>query len=287
MITPEKPGVAPVGGKWAQTLLAASLAATNFQTPEMTRTIENARKQMLEAMTPSFQNSLASAHRTAAEFYGTPGTSSTPAVYGPDGPPENSVKQLLRFRWIEHVGNNKGLRLTALGKALLKAALLDSGVTDTDVLMLAAQDTLAWGKLLGHISELGDCLIVDPYLKAPELSQIIEHTTAARILVGPGLRNAELIELRVLLGTNSRRDIEIRQAPPRTLHDRYFINDDVVHLIGASMNNIGGTTTTMLVPLPDDPATLIRNASKEWWDVSVPLAPSTNDEGTSSDNAPD
>ncbi len=80
------------------------------------------------------------------------------------------------------------MRLTGLGKALLKAALLDSGVSDTDVLVLAAQDTLAWGKLLGHISGLEACLIVDPYLKAPELSQIIEHTTAARILVGPNLK---------------------------------------------------------------------------------------------------
>lgn len=105
--------------------------------------------------------------------------------------------------------------------------------------------------------------------------------------MGPNLKKNELIELRVLLAGNSRRDIEIRIASPRTLHDRYLINDDVVHLIGASMNNIGGTTTTILVPLPDGPATQIRNTSKEWWDASEPLAPSTNDADKSSDNVPD
>lgn len=175
MITPENPGVASVPNKLTQALLAASLAATNFQTPEMTRTLKNARKKMIGGLTPSVQSSIANAHRTATEFYGIPGTS---ARYGPDGPPEDSVKQLLRFRWIEHVGKGKGLNLTGLGKALLKAALLDSGVGDTDVLVLAAQDAFAWGKLLGHISGLEDCLIVDSYLKEPELSQIIEHTTA-------------------------------------------------------------------------------------------------------------
>lgn len=143
------------------------------------------------------------------------------------------------------------------------------------------------GKLLGHISELADCLIVDPYLKAPELSQIIEHTAAARILVGPGLRPKELVELRVLLAGNSGRDIEIRIAPAGTLHDRYLINEEVVHLIGASMNNIGGTTTTMLVPLPEGPASLIRTTSEEWWELSEPLVPSSNDQDKSGEDGTD
>lgn len=146
LIQPAKAGVAPVPGTMSSAWAANALAATNFQTPEMLRTMETVRKQMADTWANSgLLSSFAGLQRATVDFYGTPGTPGTPAVYGPDGAPEDSVKQLRRFRWIERVGNGKGLKLTSLGRALLKAALLDVGVSDTDVLVLAAQDDLAWG----------------------------------------------------------------------------------------------------------------------------------------------
>lgn len=280
LIAPATPGTPATPG-----LTNLGVFAGSQQMSQVTQLTEQISEQMRQRMMPVFAESMKGFHTSSGimrQLYGTPGTPGTPARYAPDGPPENSVEQLLRFRWIE-ADAEEGLALTPLGRALLRADLLEStGGSDTDILVLNADDPLAWGKLLGRIGEQDECYIVDPYLKAPELAQIIKYTSTARVLVGPYLKKAELTELLVLLATPGHEHIEVRQAPRQTIHDRYIIGETEMHLIGASMNNIGGTTTTILVPIPESAALALREQAKTWWEMSkllAPAEPSTRTEG--------
>ncbi|SDD24612.1 hypothetical protein SAMN05444580_103414 [Rhodococcus tukisamuensis] len=187
------------------------------------------------------------------------------------------MKQLRRLGWLTKKAD-KGMSLTPLGLALLRAHEMEvSGNDDLQPLVLDAGDALAWGRLLGAIGEQGECLIIDPYLHAPELMQIVEFTQTARVLVGPNLKPREVIELRVLISTPGYQHVELRQAPKRTIHDRYVIGPDKVHLIGGSMGNIGRTTTTILVPLEqDDIKAAIRSRAEEWWAESNTLEPKSS-----------
>lgn len=204
-------------------------------------------------------------------FNGTPGTPARPAKYGPSGPPENVVKQMRRFGWV-HRNDTKGLSVSRLGRALYESDMAEqSGSVESGFMVLEAGDELAWGRLVGHIAELDDVLIVDPYLRAEQLSQLREHTSVAKVLIGPNLGNADITALKVLAATPNYEDIEIRQAPRGTLHDRYVIDAISVRLIGASLNGIGGLTTTMVVPLPEEPAALIRKHADEWWEKSTSI----------------
>ena len=221
------------------------------------------------ALTPKFDPRVAMS--VLSTFRGLVGT---PAVYEPDGPREGFVEHLLRLEWIES-NNFGGLALTGLGRALLRSAHLTSeDQEDLTTVVLGSEDPLAYGKLLGHIAESGEALVVDPYLRADQLLPLLVHTNCMQLLIGSGLKSSDLTELKVLLNTwTGRPGVELRQAPRGVLHDRYIVGDLGVHMIGASLNGVAaGSTTTVLVPLPDAAADGIRLRCDEWWAEAETLA---------------
>jgi hypothetical protein len=196
-----------------------------------------------------------------------------PAEYEPDDPPEHTVEHLLRLRWLRSNESGSGLKVTPLGRALYDSDVLDrlGYGDDKEVIVLGAGEEFAWGKLVSHISELGECLVIDPYLRNEQLTTLKTHTTMTRALIGSGRSTADCVALKVTLGALGYEHIELRQAPPKTLHDRYVISADAVYMMGGSLNGVGAATTTTLMPLTGEPALRIRQLAEEWWEKSVDL----------------
>lgn len=201
----------------------------------------------------------------AAEYEVIPGRPGRPARYGPDKPAEKFLAHLRRLGWIER-DKKGGHGVTRLGHALLRAeAAADSGDQDAAVMVLAAEDELAYGRVLGVISECGKALIVDGYLDAGELVHILKDSNASRFLVGSKLGSRRLTELAMQVRlTPSGADGVVRELRCGDFHDRYLIGDDKVYGLGSSLNGVGKHLTT-LVLLPDVAAQIVRTEAERWW----------------------
>lgn len=200
------------------------------------------------------------------EYETIPGKPGKAAVYGQDKPPEKFLAHLRRLEWIERDAKG-GYGVTLLGHALLRAeASSELGDDDSSVMVLAADDELAYGRVMGVISECGDAFIMDAYLGTEEMINITKHSNASRFLVGDKLPKNRLTELAVLIeltpvesGGAAR---ELRQA---AFHDRWVVGDHKVYGLGASINGVGGKSMTTLIEMPDAAARFIRDAAEALW----------------------
>lgn len=217
---------------------------------------------------------LASAFATpGAEYKTIPGKPGKPAVYGPDKPAEKFLAHLRRLGWIER-DTKGGYGVTLLGHALLRSeAASELGEDGPSVMVLAADDELAYGRVLGVIAECGNAFIMDAYLGTEELINVLKHTSASRFLVGDRLPRNRLTELAVLIELTppgpSGATRELRQA---AFHDRWVVGDHKLYGLGASINGIGGKSMTTLVEMPDLAARSIRAAADELWAKATSVA---------------
>lgn len=222
------------------------------------------------------------------EYETIPGKAGKAAVYGRDKQPEKFLAHLRRLEWVER-GAKGGYGVTLLGHALLRAeASSELGDDDSSVMVLAADDELAYGRVMGVISECGDAFIMDAYLGTEEMINILKHSGASRFLVGDKLQKNRLIELAALIeltlvkiGGAAR---ELRQA---AFHDRWVVGDHKVYGLGASINGVGGKSMTTLIEMPDAAARFIRDAAEGLWSDAKVIAetreannePEDDDEG--------
>lgn len=187
------------------------------------------------------------------------------------GPPESITASLLRLQWAREETNG-GLQLTALGRALLRADVAEEENDVADVVVLEANDALAYGRIVGHIADSGPAFIIDPYLRAADLMCLLQHTSTRRVLIGSKLSKSDVAELRVLLTSwTTDSEVELRQAPVGVLHDRLIVGEIGVHMVGTSLNGVGKGTTTLLIPLPEEVADQMRETAESWWSASASL----------------
>lgn len=98
-------------------------------------------------------------------------------------PAETMIEHLVRLTWLEEIGaprdEDPGLRLTNLGRALIRDVEMDmENDEDVSVVVLGREDPLAYPTLVGQLAASGEGLLVDPYLKLPDLHTIVvQHTT--------------------------------------------------------------------------------------------------------------
>lgn len=197
----------------------------------------------------------------AAGLIGTPGR---PAEYAPDGPPESPVAQMQRLSWL--VSDRGGLSLTPLSRALLRAEEAANSDHDAaEVLVLAQDDPLAYAKLLGHIADAGRVMIVDPYLRAEPLLTLLTATRADRFLIGTNVSEKDRATMITLVNSGAAGLAELRRAKPGAVHDRLVISETGVQTIGMSLNAVGRTGTTVLMPVPEASADHLRQAAEAWW----------------------
>lgn len=182
-------------------------------------------------------------------------------------PDETLVQQVLRFRWVRTSATGAGLVLTGLGRALLRA---DADLTTTaEITMLGGDDPLAWGSLVGTIAEVGECVIVDPYLKLDHLLVLAQFTSTTRVIMRRPARESDLVPWRVCLASPDL-NVEMRVADPKLLHDRYIVGETDVYTLGCSLNGVGRKPTT-LAPLSGQVAGQVRAIVEEWWEAAEPI----------------
>jgi hypothetical protein len=224
----------------------------------------------LEELSRSVMANVAESISTLA-VSGLLGTPGRPAEYAPDGPPESPVAQMLRLSWL--VSDRGGLALTPLSRALLRAEESVAGDdAAADVLVLAQDDPLAYAKLLGHIAAAGQVMIVDPYLRAEPLLTLLTTTSADRFLIGTNVSEKDRATMITLVRSGAAGHAELRRAKPGAVHDRLVVGSTGVQTIGMSLNAIGRSGTTVLMPVPEASADHLRQTAEAWWAEAEVLA---------------
>lgn len=241
----------------------------------------NWNNAMFEAMRPNLAGINAAllgfenVRRMAGIYAGyetIPGRAGRPARYAADKPAEKFLHHLLRLGWIER-DTRKRYAVTLLGHALLRAeATADATDDDSSVVVLTAEDELAYGHVLGVVAECGEALIMDGYLDARELVHILKDSNASRFLVSNKLSRGRLTELALQIRLTPPNDGGVVRELRRTdFHDRYLIGDHKVYGLGSSLNGIGKSLTT-LVEMPDAAAQIVRAEAERLWTAAEVVA---------------
>lgn len=188
---------------------------------------------------------------------------------------ETVIAHLIRLMWLEEVtvSGKAGLRLTQLGRALLRDHEMDDVTqADVSVVVLESNDPLAYPLLVGQLAEAGEGLLVDPYLKVDGLHRIIQSTRLTRLLVTGKHNASEIAAMQTYLDSPSlARRIEMRSSTE--LHDRILLTDDeTVFTLGTSLNSIG-RTTTVFTPMPPTAGDVLRAKYEEIWDTGSLVGP--------------
>jgi hypothetical protein len=180
--------------------------------------------------------------------------------------PETTIAHLVRLGWLSVEGGDDRLRLTSLGSALLRDADRDTDAQGgSDVLVLGAEDPVAYPDFIGRISDLGPALIIDPYLKVAAIQHLLQHTQVNRLLVRSDARR-EITSISVMLSVAQNLDRVVEFRSSSALHDRWIIPDSGgAFLLGASISGVGNRATTVLCPMPGPVQDVMRGLCEQWW----------------------
>ena len=58
---------------------------------------------------------------------------------------------------------------------------------------------MAYATLMGKVADLGDAMVIDPYLRAEQLLSFLQFTTANRFLIGPNVARREVVAMQTLI----------------------------------------------------------------------------------------
>lgn len=183
---------------------------------------------------------------------------------------KSTTEHALRLGWLASGSQGRHLRITPLGRALLRSHYNEPDATEA-VLIADNRDPLAYPRLIGALTDVGPGLLVDPYLDAQELLDIVEHTQLERVVVGQKDK-AKTTRLRLALkNPEIAAKVEIRASSE--VHDRMVISaTGAVWLIGASLNTVSRRSSfTTLTPMPGAAADVLRNRVEECWSSASAL----------------
>lgn len=198
---------------------------------------------------------------------------------------ETVIDHMTRLTWLESVtvSGKEGLRLTQLGRALLRNHEMDDVTqADVSVVVLESNDPLAYPLLVGQLAEAGEGLLVDPYLKVDGLHRIVTSTRLTRLLVTGKHNTSEIAAMQTYLDSPSLpRHVEMRASTE--LHDRILLTDDeTVLTLGTSLNSIG-RTTTVLTPMPPTAGDVLRAKYEQIWDTGSLVGPQPDEDDEQTD----
>lgn len=195
-----------------------------------------------------------------------------PPEYGPPIPAESFIDHLVRLEWLDQ-DERKSLGVTPLGRALMRSAEYDESDSEAlEVEVLNSNDEMAYPSFVRRLAEMGDALLIDPYLRLEQLLVVKAYTTVSRVLISARIKQEERAAMAVLVSSGGDHEIELRVAGNGVLHDRMIVGRDSVLTIGTSINTIGRQHPTVLTPLPEVAADVFREHAEGWWDEADFLA---------------
>lgn len=170
-------------------------------------------------------------------------------------------------------GKDDMLRLSGFGREVLAGAGASSLPSPRQEqlaqVVLSVEDNLAYPKLLAEVLALGECLLVDPYLRAGQFIEVVGATQVSRFLVSPKIGSEEkAIIARALrdIPDDERPEVRVSDA----LHDRLAIPDSGNALgFGLSLNGFGYKTTTLVTYSPEVTRLLRSKYDEIWNDAEV------------------
>ena len=102
----------------------------------------------------------------------------------------------------------------------------------------ALQATVALHDLLGSLK--GDIRLCDPYLDAKTMEHLDACPSSSRLsLLTQNVRDSGRLRSLLSAAQGSMAGCDVRVAPPKTLHDRYLIDDEGMIILGTSLNGFG------------------------------------------------
>lgn len=193
-------------------------------------------------------------------------------MVGLGGRPESQIDRLARVRWMEI--NQDVVEISDLGRAVLRALDKDElrGEPPAEVI-LDPKDPFSYARVIGRIARHGNALIADPYFRLDQLLDIVQRTEVTRVLTSTKISKAERAALATAVQSlNLPRSFEIRVADGKEMHDRYFIPaKGPVEFLGTSLNQVG-QKFTVVAPIDDPAATVIRKSFEDLWSKSAVVA---------------
>ena len=186
-------------------------------------------------------------------------------------PGEKVSSYLLEVCWAELVPSEETIRLTKLGRSLLKGLKATDEMYANEVTVRTAspENPISLGQILNLIQTKQSETIVDPYLGFDEFELLLQ-TGIKRILTTKINLNTGIQAMIAELDASEK--VEVRVADKEKLHDRVIIHrNGGVALVGTSMNSTRNTYTS-LVDLPASIGLPIAKGIDKLWAQSEPLA---------------
>jgi len=167
-----------------------------------------------------------------------------------------------RLHWIEV--KEETVHLTSLGKAMLEAADSANGEGGSAIeVLIDPSNQFAYAQVMNRIAQVGEALVVDPYLNAEAAIDLGQMESVRRVLTGN--RNISKLLGRFGIIMRARPDFEIRYVDQKSLHDRYVIsNAGSVTVLGSSLNSIAHRQG-VITPLDKMGSKFISDAYEELW----------------------
>jgi len=187
-----------------------------------------------------------------------------------------SVSQYLeRLGWAS-IDAASSIRLTPLGESILTHLSIppvDPMSEEPISVIVDPKDPLAYARIFNLVSLQSVGLLVDPYLKFPQLVDLSEVTAVRRILISDhDLSKTKPTFAHALSALAD--PPEVRYLPLQRLHDRFFISDQgQVLSFGSSLNSIA-KRPGVITPITDATATeAIRQSYEKLWVEGIVIEP--------------
>jgi hypothetical protein len=190
---------------------------------------------------------------------------------GAEGAAEPILSWLTRLGWLER--GEATVRISQLGRAVLRAVEHQQRAVQLPTEVTLGPDELFdYGRVLGHIAEQRDALLVDPFLQTDQLMDIVHRTAVTRVLVGADRQyDAERRSLAEALSRTLGLDRPFYVGVSSELRDRYVIPPSgPVGFLATSVSH-GGERFAVVGAIDPPIADAIRRTYEDVWSRATPL----------------
>jgi hypothetical protein len=188
-----------------------------------------------------------------------------------ESPAEPILNWLTRLGWLER--GESTVRISQLGRAVLRA--VEHQQRDVQLpteVTLGPDEPFDYGRVLARIAEQRDALLVDPFLQADQLMDVVHRTAVTRVLVGSDRQyDAERRGLAEALSRTIGLDRPFYVGVSSELHDRYVIPPSgPVGFLATSLSR-GGERIAVMGTIEPPVADSIRRTYEDVWSRATPL----------------